>query len=625
MGFISNKTSPYLWTLILIILYSCGDNAHVLDGGLLLNRGNLGSGNGSVDGGSGSKIPGCTSSIALNQSSTHIEDGSCQFQGCFNSESLNFESEKYQQLLAYFELLNKKNIKFSGKVDSSACDPKDGDEQKVKGCLNFNAQNYNPLAKEEDGSCLFNGCFDDKYQEYEKVKDQLIKQYLVELENLKITFTGNIKNDLCKTKVDDSKVLGCTNIIASNYNSLATVEDGSCQFVGCFDQQYQEFDADRNDQLISYLELLKNKNIEHTGSISNELCKSKVDDKIKGCMISFATNYNPRAVTEDGSCKFKTCIYACYANFNSVHAYLILNYIKKYQLQLADVLECTCNKKETISTSTRNLCYWDEQKQTPEFSVGQGCQGSQCQDDFNQNALSKKWSAIDCDFRSKVTDKYVDGNLVFESSNFDFNYYIDQIVNPTPAEQIGKAGIYLESQASDFNYAVKLSKLDFPDVLNVQKLSKYHHQFSNKAGIVASPSWEVPQFNYSSAHKFSGYFACGFEASLENIKKHPEIQLKQSLTAYIEINGVRHLVGNANTSSKHFWTRMERKGNIISCYFSTNEQIPNPWKNKVSATIHGWNGSTATNGSFGPEADVGIYVQGLNLSSAYFDSFLVIP
>jgi len=65
----------------------------------------------------------------------------------------------------------------------------------VRGCMNVDALNYNPLAKEDDGSCVFT--------------------------------TSPIKNV--------ATILGCTNRKAVNYNPLATQDDGTCKF---FEESY---------------------------------------------------------------------------------------------------------------------------------------------------------------------------------------------------------------------------------------------------------------------------------------------------------------------------------------------------------------------------------------------------
>jgi hypothetical protein len=60
------------------------------------------------------------------------------------------------------------------------------EEVAVVGCMDPKAKNFNPLAKREDGSCVY--------------------------------------------EIDDPKILGCTDSTALNFNSAATEDDGSCKY-----------------------------------------------------------------------------------------------------------------------------------------------------------------------------------------------------------------------------------------------------------------------------------------------------------------------------------------------------------------------------------------------------------
>ncbi len=83
-------------------------------------------------------------------------------------------------------------------------------------------------------------------------------------------------------------ISGCTNPSATNYNPLATVDDGSCVYppgavLGCTDPLALNFNplATINDGSCTY----------HPGAIL-------------GCTEINATNYNPLATVDDGSCLF---------------------------------------------------------------------------------------------------------------------------------------------------------------------------------------------------------------------------------------------------------------------------------------------------------------------------------
>ena len=80
---------------------------------------------------------------------------------------------------------------------------------------------------------------------------------------------------------DDSEVLGCTDLEASNYNSEATQDNGSCFYLGCTDPTASNFDntADTDDGSCTY----------------------------PGCTDPTAWNYDATANLDDGSCQANAC------------------------------------------------------------------------------------------------------------------------------------------------------------------------------------------------------------------------------------------------------------------------------------------------------------------------------
>ena len=79
------------------------------------------------------------------------------------------------------------------------------DPNAVPGCMDTSANNYNPDATEDDGSCTYSGCMDE---------------------------TANNYNEEA-TEDDDSctyDVVGCMDETACNYDETATVDSEDCKY-----------------------------------------------------------------------------------------------------------------------------------------------------------------------------------------------------------------------------------------------------------------------------------------------------------------------------------------------------------------------------------------------------------
>jgi len=134
----------------------------------------------------------------------------------------------------------------------------------VYGCTDFNATNYNTSANIDDGSCIYTvyGCTDSTASNW---------------------YGGVPANT---TLIDDGncQYLGCTDILACNYDSAANVDDGSCILpAGCSNPLYLEYDP-----LVS-----------PTCHNNTNACITLI---VNGCTDSTAFNYNASANTDDGSC-----------------------------------------------------------------------------------------------------------------------------------------------------------------------------------------------------------------------------------------------------------------------------------------------------------------------------------
>jgi uncharacterized coiled-coil protein SlyX len=127
----------------------------------------------------------------------------------------------------------------------------------VEGCVYPDATNYNPNAEVDDGSCIFP---EDVYG-------------CTDVNALNYNPDANVNDGTC-----EFEVLGCTDTSANNYNSSATTDDGSCNYdvLGCTDPEAN-----------NYLS---------TATVNDGSCEY-TQGPISGCQDPMAYNYNPSATT----------------------------------------------------------------------------------------------------------------------------------------------------------------------------------------------------------------------------------------------------------------------------------------------------------------------------------------
>ncbi len=90
------------------------------------------------------------------------------------------------------------NYNFDANVDNESC-------EFIYDCIDQGADNYNAEATTDDGSCIYYGCMDPTAANYDEIV--------------------NIDDGSCF-------IVGCMNTLAENYNSLAVIDD-NCIITGC--------------------------------------------------------------------------------------------------------------------------------------------------------------------------------------------------------------------------------------------------------------------------------------------------------------------------------------------------------------------------------------------------------
>ena len=187
---------------------------------------------------------------AINPNSTtsctdnvNTSDGTCVYEGCTDATADNYDA--------------------NATIDDGSCI--------IGGCMDgsllaFNnnfptATNYNPNATYDDGSCIYVGCLDP--------------------------IAGNYCPSCCCANYswavlcDYSNIVnGCTDPNASNYNSLANVDDGSCEYIGCTDPTAINYNANWTVDTVP----------------------SSCTYHVYGCTAPTASNYDPSATSDDGTC-----------------------------------------------------------------------------------------------------------------------------------------------------------------------------------------------------------------------------------------------------------------------------------------------------------------------------------
>ena len=155
----------------------------------------------------------------------------------------------------------------------------------VYGCMNPDALNYNIDATQPD-ECEFEpGCTDDGNLSISDFGDPYDSP-----------FPGTPALNYDENAIDDDgscEYVGCTDENASNFNPNIIVieDDGSCEYEGCTDPDYLEFDPAAN--------------------VNDGSCLTLI---VYGCTDSTACNHNLEANYDDDSCTYPVEFYDCDGN-----------------------------------------------------------------------------------------------------------------------------------------------------------------------------------------------------------------------------------------------------------------------------------------------------------------------
>ena len=202
------------------------------------------------------------------------------------------------------------NYNYLANTDDSTC-------YYLVGCTNPIYLEYNPAADYDDGSCttlIVLGCMDSTAFNYDPAANvELAGSCIPTVLGCMNEFAFNY-NPLANTPDTCIAIVeGCMDITAMNYDSLANVSDNSCVYYayGCTDPTAFNFDPLANTDDGSCVEIIYGCmdatmfNFNPDANTDNGNCIPFY----YGCMDSTALNYDDDANTDNGSCIYP--IYGC--------------------------------------------------------------------------------------------------------------------------------------------------------------------------------------------------------------------------------------------------------------------------------------------------------------------------
>ena len=166
--------------------------------------------------------------------------------------------------------------------------------EKVFGCLNPLAVNYDSLANTSDSSCYYNpGCTNSSYLEYYTQG-----------------FIADYNDGSCLTQA----IWGCTDSLAFNYDSLANIDNGGCVpvIMGCMQPLAFNYNSSANtpDTCVAYLYGCTDATMFNYSPLANADDGSCVPF-VYGCTDSIMFNFNPLANAEYTPTNCTPYVYGC--------------------------------------------------------------------------------------------------------------------------------------------------------------------------------------------------------------------------------------------------------------------------------------------------------------------------
>ena len=257
------------------------------------------------------EIVGCMDVLADNYNSLATDEGFCEYLGCIDASACNYDmgantddgSCEYPE-----EYYDCDGICLNDVDSDGICD-----ELEIVGCMDVLADNYNSLATDQ-GFCEYLGCTDVSACNYDAGRN--VDDGSCEYPEEYYDCDGNCLNDVDSDGVcDELEIVGCMDVLADNYNSLAT-DEGFCEYLGCIDTSACNYDmgANTDDGSCEYPE----EYYDCDGICLNDVDSDGICDELEivGCMDVLADNYNSLA-TDQGFCEYLGCTDVSACNYDA--------------------------------------------------------------------------------------------------------------------------------------------------------------------------------------------------------------------------------------------------------------------------------------------------------------------